>query len=622
MNRLDVFKNKYIVAAFVLFSFSSDAQQVFSSGIKTDTIWSATDSLNVRVQDTLSTIMLSSDNFILMRNALLGTASYLDSNSVARMYSPNTFTQNQTMRDTLFLTAFYDSTHDVIDGLNYTLRFPYRSPQSGLRGLALSRTDTTAPLGITLISKGAPVWDVSAIDYQTNDLVLAYSYLKSADFIRMNPTNGQTMLAPGTSTPDTNVQFEIKSNQSIGMRIGGAGTSTMATGIYYSPNSGHKADGLALVKGQTADRNWLRFGQGGGTRDWRIGLLGNPYDLGFFSANGASSDTGNPGVQFFTMSQNGDFLIGTSVDDGLNGLLVNRLAKFDSSISVYGKITINNQTHNPNLLTINSYNNTNRVNIDSSAATIKFISDTGSGVAQNHYYSAGNNQSVNMYFARNGGTAGNNITSRITVTGTSKQLRFSSGPDGAAGLSDFMIDSLSNVAVAQNTTPSTSSHLLIRSLPSNSGIILLQRSTGGTIGSTDTTGDAGFGAAASTSQDVLVKNTFKRGNLIDFQDSLGNSKAKVDSVGNVKLGVAGSGFYVKEGTNATMGSVALTAGTAVVNTTKVTANSRIFLTTNGGTLTNVGFTYISARTAGTSFTITSSNALDASTVDWIIIEPN
>jgi hypothetical protein len=46
------------------------------------------------------------------------------------------------------------------------------------------------------------------------------------------------------------------------------------------------------------------------------------------------------------------------------------------------------------------------------------------------------------------------------------------------------------------------------------------------------------------------------------------------------------------------------------------------LTVNGGTVTNLGVQYISARTAGTSFTITSMNILDASTVSWIIIEPS
>lgn len=81
------------------------------------------------------------------------------------------------------------------------------------------------------------------------------------------------------------------------------------------------------------------------------------------------------------------------------------------------------------------------------------------------------------------------------------------------------------------------------------------------------------------------------------------------------------GIEVPEGTNKTMGIATLSSGTVTVNTTAVTATSRIFLTVNGGTLTNVGTPYVSARSAGTSFTITSTNGSDASDVAWIIINP-
>ena len=86
------------------------------------------------------------------------------------------------------------------------------------------------------------------------------------------------------------------------------------------------------------------------------------------------------------------------------------------------------------------------------------------------------------------------------------------------------------------------------------------------------------------------------------------------------FGTAGGGISIKEGANATMGTATLTAGTVTVNTTKVTANSRIFLTSQatGGT---PGWVRVSARTAGTSFTITSSSGTDTSPVAWLILEP-
>lgn len=90
--------------------------------------------------------------------------------------------------------------------------------------------------------------------------------------------------------------------------------------------------------------------------------------------------------------------------------------------------------------------------------------------------------------------------------------------------------------------------------------------------------------------------------------------------GNIAAITAGNGLRVKEGANAKQGTAVLVAGTVVVADTSVTATSRIFLTSqaDGGT---PGFLRVSARTAATSFTITSSNAADTSTVAYEIFEP-
>lgn len=99
------------------------------------------------------------------------------------------------------------------------------------------------------------------------------------------------------------------------------------------------------------------------------------------------------------------------------------------------------------------------------------------------------------------------------------------------------------------------------------------------------------------------------------------SVAEVTAAGNLNLQIVGTTFGIKEGSNAKMGTATLVAGTVTVNTTAVTANSRIFLTSqvDGGT---PGFLRVTARVAGTSFTITSSNAADTSTVAWVMFEPS
>ncbi|MYR11932.1 hypothetical protein GTY62_15230 [Streptomyces sp. SID724] len=90
--------------------------------------------------------------------------------------------------------------------------------------------------------------------------------------------------------------------------------------------------------------------------------------------------------------------------------------------------------------------------------------------------------------------------------------------------------------------------------------------------------------------------------------------------GGIVIGTAGAGISIKEGANARAGSATLVAGTVVVPTNKVTANSRIYLTpqTSGA---GPGALRISARTPGTNFTITSTSATDTSLVAWEIREP-
>ncbi len=97
--------------------------------------------------------------------------------------------------------------------------------------------------------------------------------------------------------------------------------------------------------------------------------------------------------------------------------------------------------------------------------------------------------------------------------------------------------------------------------------------------------------------------------------------------GNIQVGRdidvvnPGGGVNIAEGNNARMGVASLSKGTAVVSTTEITENSRVFLTSqvDGGT---PGFLRISSRIPGKSFTITSSSLEDSSTVGWVILEPS
>lgn len=91
------------------------------------------------------------------------------------------------------------------------------------------------------------------------------------------------------------------------------------------------------------------------------------------------------------------------------------------------------------------------------------------------------------------------------------------------------------------------------------------------------------------------------------------------STGNILISTLGKGLQVKTGTNSKIGRAVLVGGVILVTNTSITANSQIFLTSqiDGGT---VGSLRVSSRVVGTSFTISSSNVLDTSTVAWMIVE--
>lgn len=86
--------------------------------------------------------------------------------------------------------------------------------------------------------------------------------------------------------------------------------------------------------------------------------------------------------------------------------------------------------------------------------------------------------------------------------------------------------------------------------------------------------------------------------------------------------VVAAGLAVTEGANAAQGVATLVAGTVTVNNTRVTANSRIFLTAqNLGTVVTPSALCVSARVNGVSFTILASQGGDTSIVAWEIFTP-
>lgn len=129
-----------------------------------------------------------------------------------------------------------------------------------------------------------------------------------------------------------------------------------------------------------------------------------------------------------------------------------------------------------------------------------------------------------------------------------------------------------------------------------------------------------FGPNVGINNTFTFRDSTGSANVLALDNSAGGGNVKA-MTGSLIVYTAGKGIKVAEGSNATMGASALVGGTVTVSTTAVTASSRIQVTSNvdGGT---PGWLRVSARSAGTSFTITSSSGTDTSTVAWIIIEPS
>lgn len=123
--------------------------------------------------------------------------------------------------------------------------------------------------------------------------------------------------------------------------------------------------------------------------------------------------------------------------------------------------------------------------------------------------------------------------------------------------------------------------------------------------------------------ELMIALGFQLGNGAGIhQDGSVSSQGNMSAVnGELRAATIGRGLRVAEGANAKQGlTAAMVAGTLLVANTSVTANSRILLTRQAGGA-NAGAVYESARVAGASFTVTSTNGGDTGQVAYEIAEP-
>lgn len=134
-------------------------------------------------------------------------------------------------------------------------------------------------------------------------------------------------------------------------------------------------------------------------------------------------------------------------------------------------------------------------------------------------------------------------------------------------------------------------------------------------------GSGSGGTMSSSTNCIVVGSPSTMSNTSDNRIIIGMNTEDTGVDNSWLIGTLGCKQFIKEGADAAMGSDTLVGGTVTILNALVTANSRIFLTSqddNGGV---AGAIRVSARTPGVSFVITSTSVTDTSIVAYEIKEP-
>jgi len=183
-------------------------------------------------------------------------------------------------------------------------------------------------------------------------------------------------------------------------------------------------------------------------------------------------------------------------------------------------------------------------------------------------------------------------------------------------------DNGGNVTMTTNVILSANTHNCIQG--SQYGSLLLTNGSGNSLTRNNADALAAFTVSNSHASSTGAIQNWKVGSSVkDSVDKSGNFAVS----GNMSLYGPASKILIKTGSNSTIGTATLVAGTVTVSNTAVTANSYIRLqrkTASGTLLASAGYDY--TVSAGTSFTITAKTTLnatetgDTSTIEWLIID--
>jgi hypothetical protein len=140
---------------------------------------------------------------------------------------------------------------------------------------------------------------------RANDFFRIHSGETSSGAYALRVTTGGTIASPtrnslivaadtgnvgiGDASPDARLDLDFDTDDGVAIRVDSVATNQI--------------DAIRFVKAGDANRQFITWSQGSGTADWRMGMLGAPYDFTIYNANGGAATPSSPGTAFLTIQQ-------------------------------------------------------------------------------------------------------------------------------------------------------------------------------------------------------------------------------------------------------------------------------------------------------------------------------
>jgi hypothetical protein len=541
----------------------------------------------------------------------------------------------------------------------FTTRLQASPSASSSETYILPATDGTSGQLLSTDGNGVMSW-ITGIG--SGDVVGPNGGVTDGDFVVFDGTTGKlikeplnaSLTAAGRATFNSGVDVGVsssttgtlvfRSSVNVGRTIIQAAGTPSATDIfYYLPSGQATGAGQILANDGSGNLSWTSAGAGNmilasaqtntGAKTFLSGtLILQGSSSGTTTLNASATAAGTVTLPALTgtvaLLEQTQTFTGAKTFDGTGGTITfSRIASAGSAITISGQGT----QITPQVVF--------------SGNTINWISFGGNGLeAPTHTGAAGASRSAGTKIAIRPVNGASSLDNAIGMENAGMWLSGFSGirfyPDSsttAAGQWKYAAGSVRGIEL--NAPSETSNITTPQLLISGSNAQWMSLTGAGAAPAVSQSRSVGTKIVLRLNTGTLIDGAIgfdnasgpwicSNGNIDFYAGSVASVTGRFSSVG-LTLPTVGTGILIKEGTNATMGQATLVAGTVTVSTTKVTANSRIMLTAQNNSGTEYGIVKVSARTATTSFTITSYRgnntttvaAGDTSNVAWQIIEP-